>query len=299
VIEFVDIAGLVHGASRGEGLGNQFLSHIREVHALAHVVRCFQDPNVVHVDGSVEPRRDIEIVETELLLKDVETVEKRLADARKRAKVGDRRAHVEMDVCERLRMHLASGRRAANVVPHGPEESAVLLELHLLTSKPVLFVCNIRDTGDDEERAFVEEVRMHAAPDDAPVVVVNAALEAEVCELPPGERRAFLEELGVRESGLEHMIQGGYRLLRLITFFTANAREAHAWTVREGTPAVEAAGVIHTDFARGFIRADIIRHDDLLRLGTVHAVREHGLLRSEGKDYVMQDGDIMEVRFHL
>jgi ribosome-binding ATPase YchF (GTP1/OBG family) len=183
--------------------------------------------------------------------------------------------------------------------PHGPEEAAILSDLHLLTAKPVLFVCNIRDTGDDEERAFMDAVRSHAAPDGAPVVVVNAELEAEVCELPPEERGAFLEGLGVRESGLLHVIQGGYRLLRLVTFFTANAREAHAWTAREGTPAAEAAGLIHTDFARGFIRAEIIRHEDLFRLGSVHAVREHGLLRNEGRDYLIQDGDIMEVRFHV
>ena len=298
-IEFVDIAGLVRGASRGEGLGNQFLARVREVDAIAHVVRCFEDPNVVHVDGSIDPKRDIEVVEAELLLKDLETVERRLADTEKRAKSGDRKIRQEAAFLARVRDHLGGGRFARFVTTQGAEEEACLTEMHLLTAKPQMYVCNVLERDVASEPDTVRTVRAIAAREGAEVVCVSAGVEAEIAELLPEERGAYLAELGLAESGLARVIRSGYALLQLVTFFTANAKELRAWTVRRGTAAPEAAGVIHSDFARGFIRAEVIRVEDLARLGSEHAVKESGLLHVEGHDYVVQDGDLILFRFNV
>jgi len=298
-IEFLDIAGLVRGASKGEGLGNQFLSHIREVDSIAHVVRCFDDPNVVHVDGSVDPRRDIEVVETELILKDLETVERKLDDAIKRAKSGDKKIRAEEALYTRVRDHLAGGRLLRYFDPGAGEEVGLLHNLHLLTNKPVMYVCNVHERDLKKENAYVDVVRQVAEKEGAKVVVVSAGVEAEVAELPEGERKAFLNELGLPESGLDKVIREGYGLLHLITFFTAGPKEVHAWTVHSGARAPEAAGVIHSDFEQGFIRAEIISFDDVSRLKSEQAVREAGLLKTEGRDYLMKDGDIVFFRFRV
>lgn len=298
-IEFLDIAGLVKGASKGEGLGNQFLGHIRMVDAIAHVVRCFDDPNVVHVDGSVNPQRDIEVVETELILKDLETVEKKLADAERRTRSTDKKARDEMRFYERLRAHFATGRLARYFTVEGNEEVLWMRDLHLLTRKPVMYVCNVHERDLLSENSYVAAVRSIAAREDARVVVVSAAVEAEVAELPEGERLPFLAELGLKESGLSKVIREGYDMLHLVTFFTAGPKEVHAWTVERGTAAPQAAGVIHSDFERGFIRAEIMAFADLDRLGSETAVKEHGLLRIEGKEYTIQDGDVVYFRFNV
>lgn len=298
-IEFLDIAGLVKGASKGEGLGNQFLSHIRNVDAIAHVVRCFDDANVVHVDGSVEPKRDIEVVETELILKDLETVEKKLSDAEKRAKGGEKKIKVEADFYTALRGHLLTGRLARYHAIRSDDEQLWMRDLHLLTNKPVMYVCNVHEKDIHTENDYVRRVREVAAKEGAQVAVISAAVEAEVAELPEGERASFLEGLGLKESGLHQVIREGYDLLHLITFFTAGPKEVHAWTVKGGTLAPQAAGVIHTDFEKGFIRAEIIRFIDLDRLGSEAAVKENGALHVEGRDYVVQDGDIVFFRFNV
>jgi ribosome-binding ATPase len=298
-MEFVDIAGLVRGASRGEGLGNQFLSHIREVDAIVHVVRCFDNANVVHVDGSVDPRRDIEIVETELALKDLETVERRLQDAHKRAKSGDRKTKAESDFFAAVREHLGAGGHARTIRTHTEEERGWLRDLHLLTGKPVLYLCNVDETDLAGEGTYAAAVREKAASEGARAVAVCAEVEAEVGELPPEERKAFLDELGVHVSGLEQFIRAGYDLLQLITFFTSNAKEVRAWTVQRGALAPAAAGTIHTDFEKGFIRAEVTKFADISRLGSEHAVREQGLLHIEGREYVVQDGDLILVRFNV
>jgi ribosome-binding ATPase len=296
-IEFVDIAGLVRGASKGEGLGNQFLAHIREVDAIAHVVRCFDDPDVVHVDGSVNPRRDIEVVETELVLKDLDTVERRLAEAERRAKTADKKLKVEAEFVDRVREHLLAGRLARNLLLNGEEEAHWLREMHLLTNKPVMYVCNVQEKDVAGENHYVSVVREVAAAEGASVVAVSAAVEAEIAELAPEERKAFLDDLGLTESGLDKVVRAGYALLRLVTFFTVNPKELHAWTVRHGATAAQAAGVVHTDFERGFIRAEILKIADLMRLGSEQAVKDHGLLHVHGREYIIQDGDVMFVRF--
>jgi GTP-binding protein YchF len=298
-IEFVDIAGLVHGASSGEGLGNRFLSHVREVDSLAHVVRCFDDPNVVHVDGVVDPRRDIEVVETELIFKDLETVEKKLDDALKRSKGGDKAIHQESDFYARVKDHLLTGRLARYFRVEHPGETLWLRDLCLLTNKPVLYVCNVAESELKQESKYVRAVREVAAKEGAKVVVTCAAVEAEVAQLAEEDRRSFLDGLGLPESGLDQLIREGYSLLHLITFFTGGPKEVHAWTVHTGAAAAEAAGVIHSDFERGFIKAEIIRFDDLARLGSEQAVRDAGLLRTEGRDYQVQDGDIAFFRFRV
>jgi GTP-binding protein YchF len=298
-IEFLDIAGLVKGASRGEGLGNQFLSHIRLVDAIAHVVRCFDDPNVVHVDGSVNPQRDIEVVETELILKDLETVEKKLFDREKRAKSGDKKTKLEAEFYARVREHLLGGRLARYFLLAGAEEQVWFRDMHLLTSKPVMYVCNVHEKDILRENSYVRAVREIAAREGAKVVVISAAVEAEVAELPSNERPHFLEDLGLKKSGLAQVIQQGYDLLHLLTFFTAGPKEVHAWTIKHGTLAAQAAGIIHSDFERGFIRAEIIKFDDLHRLGSESAVKEQGLLHIEGRGYEIQDGDIAFFRFNV
>ena len=301
VIEFVDIAGLVEGASKGEGLGNQFLSHIREVDAVVHVVRCFEDENVVHVAGRVDPRRDKEVIDTELLLKDLETVEKRIERQARAAKTGDRKAKDEFGFYERLRDHLSGGEAARAFDPATDEEATWRRDLFLLTDKPILYVANVAegDLPDGAGNPHVGVVREMAAAEGAGVVVVCADLEAQIAELEPDERAAFLDEMGLDRPGLDRLIQEAYRLLGLITYFTAGPKEARAWTIRRGTKAPGAAGVIHTDFEKGFIRAETIKFADYDRLGNEAAVREAGLMRSEGREYTVEDGDVMLFRFNV
>jgi GTP-binding protein YchF len=297
-IEFVDIAGLVRGASKGEGLGSQFLSHIREVDAIAHVVRCFDDPNVVHVDGSVNPQRDIEVVETELVLKDLETVERKLIDVTRQSKGGDKKLRIEADAYTRAREHLLSGRLIRYFDLKNDDERIWLSSLHLLTNKPVMYVCNVHERDLTADNDYVKAVRGIAVKEGAKVVAVSAAVEAEVAELPKEEQVGFLAELGLTESGLDKVVREGYDLLHLITFFTG-PKELHAWTVRRGTSAFEAAGLIHSDFQKGFIRAEITKFADIERLGSENAVKEGGLLHIEGREYLIEDGDVVHFRFNV
>ncbi len=298
-IEFVDIAGLVKGASKGEGLGNQFLSHIREVDAIAHVVRCFDDANLVHVDGSVNPKRDIEVIEAELIFKDLETVENKTADAEKRAKTGDKKFKLEYEFCLRLKNHLYEGRLARYFSLENDDEHIWIRDMHLLTNKPVMYVCNVHEKDIAGSNDYVVQVREAARKENAKVVVISAAVEAEVAELPLEERSGFLTELGLKESSLQQVIHEGYDLLHLLTFFTAGPKEVHAWTVRKGATAPEAAGVIHSDFEKGFIRAEIMKCEDLFRLGTEQKVKDSGLLHIEGREYLMEDGDVVHFRFNV
>ena len=298
-IEFVDIAGLVEGASEGEGLGNQFLANIREVDAIIHVVRCFEDENVVHVSGSVNPRRDIEVIDTELLLKDMETVEKRIERVRKPAKSGDKEAAEQLQFYERLHEHLSDGQWARTFETRLGEDE-MLNELFLLTSKPVLYAANVGEEDLPEGNEYVEQVRDVAGGEGSRVVVISAEVEAQIAEFEDeDERQLFLEEMGLERSGLERLIRAAYELLDLITFFTAGPKEARAWTVEEGTKAPQAAGKIHSDFERGFIRAETVHFSDYERLGSEAAARKAGVLRSEGKDYVVKDGDVMLFRFNV
>lgn len=297
-IEFLDIAGLVAGASKGEGLGNQFLSHIREVDAIVHVVRCFEDENVVHVPGAVDPARDIEIIETELLLKDIETVEKRIDRTLRAAKAGDKKVIAEADFYERVRDYLNSG-TPSRLFECRSDEQPWLDSLFLLTRKPVLYAANVGEQDAVAGNSRVDAVRRIAAEEGARVIVICAEIEAQIAELDEADRQVFLDELGLEESGLDRLVHAAYDLLDLITFFTANPKEAHAWTVRRGTRAPQAAGVIHTDFERGFIRAETIKFDEYDRLGSEAAAREAGLMRSEGKEYLVQDGDVLLFRFNV
>ena len=298
-IEFVDIAGLVAGASKGEGLGNQFLGHIREVDAIVHVVRCFEDENVVHVAGSVDPARDIEIIETELLLKDLESVEKRIERTGKAAKSGDKKVKAELAFYERLRDHISEGRPVRAFEIHGDDEAAWLQSLFLLSTKPVLYVANVSEDDLPDGNAYVDVVREIAAREGARVVVVSADLEAQIAELDPEERADFLAAAGLERSGLERLIRAAYDLLGLLTFFTVGPKEARAWTIRRGTKAPAAAGEIHTDFERGFIRAETIKFTDYEKYGTEAKAREAGAMRSEGKEYVVEDGDVLLFRFNV
>ena len=297
-IEFLDIAGLVKGASRGEGLGNKFLSHIREVDAIVHVVRCFEDENVVHVDGSVDPVRDAETIETELIFADLETLEKRLDRARKLAK-GDKKMLVEAELIERVIRHLESG-RLASAMELSPEERAVVNGLFLLTDKPVIYVANVgEDAFGSEPDSQVRALYDYAAKNGAEALTISARLEEEVSLFSPEEKKEYLAEMGVEESGLDKLVKACYRLLGLISFLTAGPKEVRAWTITRGTKAPQAAGKIHTDFERGFIRAEIVPYDTLMELGSMAACKEKGLIRSEGKDYVMQDGDVTVFRFNV
>jgi ribosome-binding ATPase len=298
-VEFVDIAGLVRGASRGEGLGNQFLAHIREVDAVCQVVRCFEDSDVVHVDGSVDPRRDIEVIATELLLKDVETAERAADRAVRSARSGDKDAKSHADLVTALKEHLDGGQPARTFDARG-DERAVFRELGLLTAKPTLYVANVAE-GDlpDGDARFVEPVREIAAEEGAEVVVLAAEAEAQIAELDLAERADFLAELGLQRSGLERLVTAAYDLLGLRTFFTAGPKESRAWTIRTGATAPEAAGTIHSDMQRGFIRAEVTSYDDFVALGGEQGAREAGKLRIEGKDYVVADGDVMHIRFNV
>ncbi len=298
-IEFVDIAGLVRGASRGEGLGNKFLSHIREVDAVVHVVRCFEDENVVHVDGSVDPVRDMETINLELVFADLETVERRIERTKKMMKSGDKRPGRELEILEVIRAALEAG-RPARTVPVDEEDAPFVKGLFLLTTKPVVYVANVaEDALGAAPDAMAARVYEAAAREGAEAMTVCAQLEEEVSALDPAEKAAFLAEMGVQESGLDQLVRACYRLLGLISFLTAGADEVRAWTIRRGWKAPQAAGVIHTDFERGFIRAEIVPYDTLVSLGSMAACREKGLVRSEGKDYVMQDGDVTLFRFNV
>lgn len=299
-IEFVDIAGLVKGASKGEGLGNQFLANIRTVDAIAHVVRCFKDENVVHVDGSVNPLRDIETINLELIFKDLETVEKRLQRVSKQAKSGDKKAREETETLEKIKKILEEGKRIYPFLGEFDEKALKLLkELSLLTAKPVMYIANVDEEGIFEDNELVKQVKELASKENAPVVKICAKIEAELSELSKEEKEEFLKELGMKEPGLNAVIREGYKLLDLITFFTAGEQEAKAWTVKKGTKAPQAAGKIHSDIERGFIRAEVIKYEDLIREGSMQACKEKGLMRLEGKEYEVQDGDIIYFRFNV
>jgi len=296
-IEFVDIAGLVAGASKGEGLGNQFLSHIRQVDALVHVVRCFQDENIVHVAGSVDPLRDIGVINLELALADLAQIERRIERVRKQAK-SDKTAQLELQALEQLQAALDEG-KPARLVPLSPEEEQLIKGLGLLTRKKVIYAANVAETDLASGNAWVEQVRQFAEAEGAGVVVVSAQVEAELVELPPDERQAYLDSLGVKEGGLKSLIRATYELLGLRTYFTSGPKETRAWTIPVGATAPQAAGVIHSDFERGFIRAETVAYADLVAAGSLNAAKEKGLLRSEGKDYVVQEGDVMHFRFNV
>ena len=300
-IEFVDIAGLVKGASRGEGLGNKFLSHIREVDAIVHVVRCFDDDNIIHVDGSVNPSRDIETINLELIFADMETVQKRKDKAEKSFRGGDKKAGTEVELASRLYAHLENG-KPARTLECDEDEKQILQSWFLLTTKPVIYAANIAedDLGKDESQIpYVGEVRKVADAEEAGVIVISAAIEQDIASMSPEEKKEFLEELGIGQSGLDRLITASYELLGLISFLTAGEDECRAWTIVKGTKAPQAAGKIHTDFEKGFIRAEIVPFDTLAELGSMAACREKGLVRSEGKDYVMKDGDITLFRFNV
>ena len=299
-IEFVDIAGLVRGASKGEGLGNQFLANIRNVDAIAHVVRCFRDENVVHVDGSVNPVRDIETINLELVFKDLESVEKRLQKVSKQAKSGDKKARAEVEALEKLKEILERGERIYPYLEELDDEGKrVVKELALLTAKPVMYIANVDEEGLLEDNEYVKQVKEFAEKEGAPVVKICAKIEAELAELEGEEKKEFLKELGMEEPGLNVVIREGYKLLDLITFFTAGEQEARAWTIRKGTKAPQAAGKIHSDIERGFIRAEVIKYEDLIREGSMQACKEKGLMRLEGKDYEVHDGDVIYFRFNV
>lgn len=299
-IEFVDIAGLVKGASRGEGLGNKFLSHIREVDAIAHVVRCFEDPNVVHVDGNIDPIRDIETINLELIFADLETVEKRMQKVERQAKSGEKQYIEELSVLKQLKEGLEQNIPARNI-DFSEEEKEIVRQIFLLTSKSVIYVANISedDLIEQNENDYVKSVKEYAGKEGSEVVTISAEIEAELAELDDEEKRELLAEYNLKEPGLDRLIEASFDLLGLMTFLTAGPKEVRAWTIKKGTKAPQAAGKIHTDFERGFIRAEVVSYDDLIACGSQQAVRDKGLLRSEGKDYVMQDGDVVVFRFNV
>lgn len=298
-IEFYDIAGLVKGASKGEGLGNKFLGHIREVAAIVHVVRCFDDPNVVHVGGKIDPISDIEIINTELILSDLEILERRLQKTQKNLK-GDKALQAELDLLLQVKATIEKG-LSARTLDLNEEEAEFVRSLGLLSYKPVIYAANVSEdeAASEEENEYVAAVRKFAASEGSDVVVICAKLESEIAELEDDEKEVFLQELGIAESGLDKLIKASYRLLDLISFLTAGPPEVRAWTIRRGTKAPQAAGKIHTDFERGFIRAETIAYDDLIRCGGHAVAREKGLIRSEGKDYVVKDGDVILFRFNV
>jgi len=300
-VEIVDIAGLVKGASKGEGLGNKFLANIRETDAILHVLRCFDDPNVVHVDGNVNPIRDKEIIDAELQLKDLETVESRLQKIQKQAQVGgDKQAKLAVEVLLRYKAALEQGLSARTVALESKEEEAVAKEMFLLTNKPVMYVCNVDEASAVNGNKYVEQVKEAVKAENAEVLVVAAKIESEIAELETyEERQMFLEEVGLKESGVNRLIKSAYSLLNLKTFLTAGSDEVRAWTFMDGSKAPQCAGVIHTDFEKGFIRAEVIKYKDFVELGSEAACRDAGKLSIEGKDYLVQDGDIMHFRFNV
>lgn len=298
--EFVDIAGLVRGASKGEGLGNKFLAHIREVDAIVHVVRCFEDENITHVDGKVNPVSDIQTINLELILADLDTVEKRIDRSRKNMKGGNKQYAQEVEVLERVKEALYND-QSARSVELSDEDKLIVRDLHLLTMKPVLYAANVSEDGvaDADANPFVQQVVEFAKAENAAVVPISAKVEAEIAELEGEDKAMFLEELGLQESGLNRLIKAAYSLLGLYTYFTAGVQEVRAWTIRKGTKAPGAAGVIHSDFERGFIRAEVVAYEDLIAAGSMNAAKERGQLRLEGKDYVVHDGDVMHFRFNV
>ncbi len=301
VIEFVDIAGLVKGASKGEGLGNQFLANIREVDAIVHVVRCFEDPNVIHVDGSIDPLRDIETINLELIFADLEVLERRIAKTTRSA-MNDKSLAKELEILKQIKAHLEEGQLAKSMSFDDADDLAFVQSLNLLTWKPVIFAANVSedDLADDAaSNPHVQKVREFAAANGCEVFVICAEIEAEISELEDDEKQMFLEDLGLKESGLDKLIKASYSLLGLTSFLTAGEQETRAWTIKKGTKAPQAAGKIHSDFERGFIRAEVVNYQDLLDAGSYAAAREKGLVRLEGKDYVVQDGDVILFRFNV
>lgn len=301
VIEFVDIAGLVKGASRGEGLGNKFLSNIREVDAIVHVVRAFEDENIVHVEGSVDPVRDIETINLELILSDIEILDRRIDKTKKSLKGGDKTFRTQLEFYERLREHLESG-KCARAMSMTEDEIEMLADVSLLTLKPVIYAANVAEDDyakPDGENEYVNKIREFAATENSEVMVISAKIEEEIAALDKDEKQVFLEELGADESGLDKLVRASYKLLGLISYLTAGKPEVRAWTITKGTKAPQAAGKIHTDFERGFIRAEVVAFDDLMKCGSMNAAKEKGLVRSEGKEYVVNDGDIILFRFNV
>ncbi|MNH88949.1 Ribosome-binding ATPase YchF [compost metagenome] len=298
--EFVDIAGLVRGASKGEGLGNKFLAHIREVDAIVHVVRCFEDENITHVDGKINPISDIQTINLELILADLDSVEKKIERSRKNMKGGNKQYAQEVEVLERVKEALYNDMPARSI-ELSDDEKAIVRDLHLLTLKPVLYAANVSEDGvtEADSNPFVQQVREFAAAENAEVVPISAKVEAEIAELEGEDKAMFLEELGLDASGLDRLIQAAYRLLGLYTYFTAGVQEVRAWTIRKGTKAPGAAGVIHSDFERGFIRAEVVSYNDLVAAGSMNVAKERGQLRLEGKEYIVQDGDVMHFRFNV
>ncbi len=297
-IEFVDIAGLVKGASKGEGLGNKFLSHIREVDAIVHVVRCFDDTDIVHVEGSVNPRRDIETINLELIFADMEVLERRLDKTRKLAKNNKEAAH-ELEIMEKIYSTLESGKMARTLKFDDEDDLKFVNSLNLLTFKPTIYAANISEKDIGKENEYVKVVKEIAAEEGSEVIVICAKIEEEIAALPDEEKKEFLKELGIEKSGLDNLIQAGYRLLGLISFLTAGEKEVRAWTIKKGTKAPQAAGKIHSDFEKGFIRAEVVPFEVLVECGGFAQAKEKGLVRSEGKDYVMQDGDVVIFRFNV
>lgn len=300
IIEFVDIAGLVKGASEGKGKGNAFLSHIREVDLIVHVVRCFEDNDVIHVEGTVDPIRDIGIIRDELILKDLETLEKRLDKLRKEVKSGEKSVKEKLETVNRLYEYMQDGNTARSF-KSGDEYKEFFTELFLLTFKPVLYVCNVseNDLPDASGNVYVDRVRSLASEEGAEVITICAKIEAEIAELDPDEKQMFLEEMNLDRPGLDKLIRAAFRELGLITYFTAGPKEVRAWTIHKGDKAPRAAGVIHTDFEKGFIRAETIKYDDYVKYGSETAARDAGKMRSEGKDYIVEDGDVMLFRFNV
>ena len=300
-VEIVDIAGLVKGASKGEGLGNQFLANIRETDAILHVLRCFDDPNIVHVDGSVDPVRDKEVIDCELQLKDLETVENRISKVQKQATTGgDKKAKVLYDLLLRYKSALEQGKSCRTVKPENAEEEQLAKELYLLTNKPVMYVCNVDEASAKDGNEYVERVREATKEEDAEILIISAKIESDITELESyEERQMFLEEMGLEESGVIRLIQSAYSLLNLRTYFTVGVEECREWTINVGDKAPRAASVIHTDFERGFIRAEVIKYDDFIQYKSEAACRAAGKLGVEGKEYVVQDGDIMHFLFNV
>ena len=299
-IEFVDIAGLVKGAAAGEGLGNKFLSHIREVDAIVHVVRAYEDANVIHVENTISPSRDIEIINIELILADMETAQKRLDKAERAFKTGDKKIEAEVSLLRKISAALEKGLPARSILPSlKDEERELIKQFFLLTSKPVIYAANISEKEIGKESQYVAEVKKLAAAENAGVLVISARIEEELAALDKEERELFLKELGQDSSGLDRLIQECYGLLGLMSFLTAGEKEVRAWTIKKGTKAPQAAGAIHTDFERGFIKAEIVNYDDLIKTGSMAAAKEKGLVRQEGKEYIMQDGDVVLFRFNV
>ncbi len=297
-VELVDIAGLVKGASKGEGLGNQFLGNIRGVDAIVHVVRCFVDDNVVHVDGSINPVRDKEVIDTELQLKDLESIEKKLEKSRKAAKSNDKDAKKAMEVLAKFKAHIEQG-LSARSLEIDKDDLVWVEDLSLLTLKPILYACNVSEDDAKDGNTYVEQIRKIAEAEGAEVLIISAKIESEIVQLDPEEQEMFLDDLGLTESGMDRLIAASYKLLALDTYFTAGEKEVRAWTILKGTKAPQAAGVIHSDFEKGFIRAEVIAYDDFVELGSEVACREKGKLRVEGKEYIVKDGDILHFRFNV